>query len=81
MKKYNIFLLDELDGALDATNRRCFIDMVQSQMKVLNSEQVFIISHNNEFENIPIDMILLKDNGIDTNNKDFMTNKTVLFKV
>jgi len=81
MKKYNIFLLDELDGALDATNRRCFIDMVQSQMKVLNSEQVFIISHNNEFENIPIDMILLKDNNIDVNNKDFMTNKTVLFKV
>jgi len=81
MKKYNIFLLDELDGALDATNRRCFIDMVQSQMKVLNSEQVFIISHNNEFENIPIDMILLRDNNIDTNNKDFMTNKTVLFSV
>ena len=81
MKKYNIFLLDELDGALDTTNRRSFIDMVQTQMKVLNSEQVFIISHNNEFENIPIDMILLKDNGIDENNKDFMSNKTVLFKV
>jgi len=81
MKKYNIFLLDELDGALDTANRRSFIDMVQAQMKILNSEQVFIISHNNEFENIPVDMILLRDNGIDLNNKEFMENKSVLFNV
>lgn len=79
--KYNIFLLDELDGALDYKNRRSFLDMIETQMKSLNSEQVFIISHNQEFENYPIDMILLSGNNINTKDKEFMSNKNVLFSL
>jgi DNA repair exonuclease SbcCD ATPase subunit len=80
MNKYNIFLLDELDGALDTSNRRAFIEMVNAQIKELNAEQVFIISHNNEFDSYPIDMILLANHGVDINNKDFMSNKNIIFK-
>jgi DNA repair exonuclease SbcCD ATPase subunit len=80
MTKYNILYLDELDGALDTQNRKAFIDMVSTQMKKLNMEQVFIISHNNEFDYYPVDLILLKNNNFDTSNNEIMNNKNVIFK-
>ena len=79
MSNYNILYLDELDGALDTENRRAFIDMVSTQIKKLNMEQVFIISHNKEFDYYPVDLILLKNHDIDIKDKEIMSNKNILF--
>jgi DNA repair exonuclease SbcCD ATPase subunit len=81
MSKYNIVLYDEIDGALDYKNRRNFIDMIENQRKKFNGEQVFIISHNNEFDSYPLGLILLNDNNINTTDKEFMKNKNVIFTV
>lgn len=63
--KYNILLLDEIDGGLDDTNRSAFLDMLRMQMDTLNAEQVFIISQNlGQMANIPMDCIDLSDVGM-----------------
>lgn len=62
--KYNILLLDEIDGGLDDTNRSAFLDMLRMQMDALQAEQVFIISQNlGQMANIPMDCIDLSDVG------------------
>lgn len=66
---YNIITIDEIDGPLDAKNRRYFIETIEKQANILNSEQVFVISHNKEFETLDIDFILLKGYDSDINNK------------
>lgn len=81
MSIYNIFYLDELDGALDDNNRKSFLTMIEKQKYKLGSEQIFIISHNKEFDYFPIDMILLNDNSIEVSNKEFMSNKNIIFSV
>ena len=48
--KYNIMLLDEVDGALDETNRKNFILVLDHLMKKIGAEQVFLITHNNMFD-------------------------------
>jgi len=80
LSKYNILLLDELDGALDTNNRRAFIDMITTQIKELNSEQVFIISHNNEFDSYPVDMVILSEDESKFNDKNFLKDKNIIFK-
>lgn len=77
---YNILCLDEIDGPLDANNRENFINILNSQINKLGIEQVCVISHNNAFDTCPLDLVLLKNNGIDTKkNSGFMDNKTVIF--
>ena len=59
---YNILLLDEIDGGLDDNTRLSFLKMLYRQMELLDSEQVFIISHNlNQMANIPMDCIKLSE--------------------
>lgn len=61
---YNILLIDELDAGLDSENRALFLRMLYKQMEILNSEQVFIISHNlAQMTNVPMDCIMLSDVG------------------
>ena len=69
MTKYDIICLDELDGPLDTKNREQFIKVLYSFIEQVNSEQVFLISHNNMFDNEPIDLILTGD--IDVENYKF----------
>ena len=69
MTKYDIICLDELDGPLDTKNREQFIKVLYSFINQVNSEQVFLISHNNMFDNEPIDLILTGD--IDVENYKF----------
>ena len=69
MTKYDIICLDELDGPLDTKNREQFIKVLYSFISQVNSEQVFLISHNNMFDNEPIDLILTGD--IDVENYKF----------
>ena len=63
--RYNIPLLDEVDGGLDEDNRSAFLKMLYMQMQELRAEQVFIISQNlNQMVNVPMDCILLSNVGI-----------------
>ena len=61
--KYNVLVLDEIDGGLDTSNRGMFIDLLDRLMSILHSEQCFIISHNNELNTSLADLIVLKNNG------------------
>ena len=63
--RYNIISLDELDGGLDTSNRSFFIDLLDKLMLMLNCEQCFIISHNNELNTSCADIIILKNNSGD----------------
>lgn len=58
--RYNIMLLDEVDGGLDEINRVFFLKMLDAQMDIIHSEQVFVISqHIEEMSTIPMDVIQL----------------------
>ena len=65
MTKYDIIGLDELDGPLDTKNREEFIKVLYTFIEQVNCEQVFLISHNNMFDNEPIDLILTGNMDID----------------
>lgn len=55
--KYNIMLLDEVDGTLDSKNREKFIKILENQIERIDSEQNFLITHNNMFTSYPVDII------------------------
>jgi len=61
LSKYNIVYLDEIDGTLEEKNRRIFIDILEKQIDVLGIEQVFIISHNDEFNSSFCNIINMND--------------------
>ncbi len=56
---YNVIRLDEIDGSLDHNNRYMFVATLQELMRVLNIEQLFIISHSSELVNLAVDNICL----------------------
>ena len=66
--KYNIMLLDEIDSTLDTSNREKFLQIVETQLDMINSEQIFIITHNNMFSMYPVSVIDTT-NGTDFDNK------------
>lgn len=78
---FNILSLDEIDGALDTSNRGAFISILSSQVSKLGIEQVFIISHNNAFDSVPMNVIMLKGCEEKLANPDFMKNKTVIYSL
>lgn len=63
--KYNIMLLDEVDATLDTNNRRHFISVLERLIDITGSEQIFLITHNNMFDNYPVDVIMTDDVNID----------------
>lgn len=65
---YNILKLDEIDGPLDANNRIMFIDVLNSVMNMMGTEQCIMISHNSELQVDDADIILLKS----SENNDYM---------
>ena len=76
IKDYNILLLDEIDSTLDTRNRAMFLNILEKQMESINSEQVFLITHNNVFENFPVDLI------VTTKNKDInYSNANIIWSV
>lgn len=81
MKKYNILLLDEIDAELDFNNRKSFIDILEAQFQMLSIEQCILITHNNEFDSYATNLVLLKGNNVDVNNKEYMDNKKIIFEV
>lgn len=66
MTKYNIICLDELDGPLDTNNREEFIKILYSFINMVGCEQVFLITHNNMFDNEPVDIIQTGNIDIDS---------------
>lgn len=80
--KYNIIYLDEMDAQLDNNNRRSYINVLERQMEVLDIEQAFIITHNNEFYSYDVDLILLNgyETKIDITDKSIMEGKKILYK-
>jgi DNA repair exonuclease SbcCD ATPase subunit len=78
---YKILSLDEIDGPLDSNNRDAFINILNAQIKVIGIDQVFVISHNNSFDTCPMNLIILKDSPVNTEDTAYMSNKTVLFNV
>ncbi len=57
--RYNIMLLDEVDSTLDTSNRAKFISIIEKMSNMINSEQNFLITHNNMFDMYPVDIIQL----------------------
>ena len=55
---YNIFLLDEVDGALYEADRRKFLNILLNQIKEVGIEQIFLTTHNRTFEGTPINVIM-----------------------
>ena len=76
MAIYNVMLFDELDGPLDVRNKKKFIEVVEKQMKSINAEQVIMITHNNIFENYPVDLILTSEN-----NESNFNNSNIIWSV
>jgi DNA repair exonuclease SbcCD ATPase subunit len=76
---YNILCLDEVDATLDSNNRSTFVEMLETQMDQLGSEQAFVISHNDQFSDYPVDLILLKGNSAQTEDESWMIGKNVVY--
>jgi recombinational DNA repair ATPase RecF len=76
--RYNILCLDEIDGGLDESNRRMFIDIIDSQIVELGLEQMFCISHNDSFDAANIGLILMPGHTIETTNTTLMRNKRII---
>lgn len=68
MSRYNIMLLDELDSVLDESNRSKFIAILEKLEDMIESEQMFVISHNNMFSMYPVDVVSVV-NEINNDNK------------
>lgn len=65
--RYNIMILDEVDGALYKNDRNKFIAILFKQIKAINAEQVFLISHNNTFDGYNVNIIMTTDEVVDDN--------------
>lgn len=68
MFKYNIMLLDEIDGPLYKHDRSKFVNILMKQLHAIDGEQVFLISHNTEiFNQMNINYVCTTDEIIDKN--------------
>lgn len=68
MFKYNIMLLDEVDGPLYKRDRSKFVTILMKQLHAINGEQVFLISHNTEiFNQMNVNYICTTPEIIDNN--------------
>ena len=65
ISRYNILLLDEIDGPLYSEDREKFLLILSQQIKATNAEQVFFITHNNCFEGFPVNIICTGDTVVD----------------
>jgi DNA repair exonuclease SbcCD ATPase subunit len=77
---YNIACLDEIDAELDKKNRAAFTEILDRQLDSLDSEQCFIITHNDAFMASRAALILLPGNTVDKDDELFMNNKDVVFE-
>ena len=69
MSRYNILLLDELDAPLYKENKEKFIFAVENQMLSMGCDQCIMITHNNFFENYPVNIIYTSNENVNDFNK------------
>jgi len=72
---YNILRIDELDSHLDTMRRKQFVEIIQEQLDDLNSKQLLIITHNDNFNDVPADIILFPGASKDDSG---LSNKNIL---
>lgn len=75
---YNVLRMDEIDGTFDGIRKRNFIEILLKRLEEINCMNCFVITHNNEFDHIPADVILLKGHDF---NRDNLKNKNVLLEI
>lgn len=75
--KYNITLLDEIDGGLDHNNRYLFVGILEKIVEILQIDQLFIISHSVESALNNVDVIQLS-NAPDYD--DLFSNANVIYR-
>lgn len=68
MFDYNIMLLDEIDNSIYKADREKFIMILAKQMQALGTEQVFLITHNDIFQQsgLPVNIIMTTREIIDS---------------
>ena len=72
-KMYNILRLDEVDAVLDSNKRRGFMDILIDRIEKMNCESCFVVTHNNEFDTISADVILMSEvNELNLDNKNII---------
>lgn len=67
MFDYNIMLLDEVDGPLYKRDREKFIIILFKYLQSIGAKQVFMISHNNAFDNVPANVIMTTEELVEQN--------------
>ena len=63
--RWNIMLLDEVDGPLHRNDRNKFISILYKQLAAIDANQVFLISHNFTFEGQDVNVIMTTDEHIE----------------
>lgn len=74
---YDVLRLDELDMSLDQERRQSFIEMINNRINEMGVDSCFIISHNNRFDDIPADVILMSDYKLEDEQSK---NKNIIFR-
>lgn len=75
----NVVFLDEIDGPLDRErNRERFAEIIERLTVELGLEQLFMISHNDNFAAAPAGLVLLPGHAMSVTDPGFMANKIVL---
>jgi energy-coupling factor transporter ATP-binding protein EcfA2 len=76
---YNVVCLDEIDGPLDQErNRQRFPEIIDRIVADLGIEQLFLISHNENFHAAPAGLILFPGHALDLSDQSFVGNKVIL---
>jgi DNA repair exonuclease SbcCD ATPase subunit len=57
---YNVVRVDEADGGFDELRRQSFLEMITEQLGSSGCKDSYLITHNQHFENLPCNVILLK---------------------
>ncbi len=63
--KYNIMLLDEMDGPLYKEDREKFISILMRQLREIDGEQIFLTSHNGTFDGHNVNIIMTTEEYVD----------------
>ena len=71
---YNIIILDEIDAPLDTKNRAIFLEVLNRLIKKIKAQSVIVISHNNNYDNYPANLIFTDKSNMNGN----MNNKTII---
>ena len=67
MSDYNIPLFDEIDDSIHKSSREKFITILYKQMRALGTEQAFLITHNDIFQQagLPVNIIMTTPEIVD----------------